>query len=312
MLNEDRHKNSLGLIKYPQASLVKLSKKNEGNAIGSHYVFFTGQISEIQRLTAEDEFILGCKIQRFQDELAAKKLVHYNMKLAIKIAFQYRNAWANLMDLIQEALIGLSISSKSWNPMENIRFGSYALYWIKARLIKFLMINCKLVHIGNSRLGRQIYFEFPKLLKGESTNQNMDQVSSSLIKKLELNSTDVALVLSRLAAKEVSLSLKNQNSIMIMKEDSDPVFFSIQNQMRNLFSIVIQNFEKTLINERDRYIWQEHLMSNNPITLKTLGEIFGVSKQRMGQIVEYLKKSFKLYLIRHIGPRSYLFWLFSE
>ncbi|MES2503446.1 MAG: sigma-70 family RNA polymerase sigma factor [Myxococcota bacterium] len=289
------------------------SGKGEDNL----YASFVRKATEIPRLSEEEERVLGLKVRDHGDQSAAKKLVYHNMRLAIKMAHQYRRSWTLMMDLVQEALTGMGIASKRWDPDENTRFGTYAAYWIKAQLSKFLMTNSRLIHTGNSRAGRKVYFALPQirralLAKGQNPTPEL------IAKELGEDPEEVALILSRLDSKESSLSapinsdLDNTLGDTLASDWDSPETTSARTQIQNTIEKMINSFEKNLDSERDKVIWKEHLVAGEPVNLVELGRRYGVSKQRMGQLADRLKKSFRRHVIDTLGPHTQLSWLFSE
>ncbi len=287
-----------------------------GEGESALYSNFVRQATQIPRLSEEEERALGYRVRDFSDELAAKKLVYHNMRLAIKMAHQYRRSWTSMMDLIQEALTGMGIASKRWDPDENTRFGTYATYWIKAQLAKFLMTNSRLIHTANSRAGRKIYFALPGLRR-ELLAKGLEPTPERIAKELNEDPEEVALVMARLENKESSLSAPlgddgTQLGDTLASEDESPESQSAKAQIQETIKNLIQTFEKTLTDARDLTIWREHLVSSEPVNLVDLGRRYGVSKQRMGQLADRIKKSFRRHVIDTLGPHTQLSWLFGD
>lgn len=286
-----------------QGELV-LSKEEDSNL----YLSFVRQATRIMRLSEDEERKLGLKVRDFKDNSAAKKLVYHNMRLAIKMAHRYRRSWVNVMDLVQEALTGMGIASKRWNPNENTRFGTYASYWIKAQLAKFLMTNSRLIHTGNSRIGRKIYFALPQI-KRKLLAKGFELTSELIAKEAEEDLKEVELVLTRLNNKESSLSSPVNDGSGNCLEDTlssnwiNPETASSASEIQKIIRKIIFGFEKTLISDRDIAIWKEHLIAINSVNLVDLGRRYGVSKQRIGQLTNRIKKSFRKYVIDILGPQ---------
>lgn len=291
--------------------------QNEGH-IEDGYSAFSKKISRIKRLSDEEERDLGARVKKYSDKEAQKLLVLHNMRLALKMAHQYRRMWTNTMDLVQEASAGLAIAAKKWDPDQGTRFGTYAAYWIKAQLAKFLMTNSRLIHTANTRAGRKVYFSLPQirrklLLEGKTVTPEL------VAQEVGEDPREVGLILSRLEARETSLSsLVNSDSSsttlgdLIKSEEKDPESLYAQNETQKLLSDIIGGFQKTLNDQRDLAIWNEHLMANDPVSLVELGKKYGVSKQRIGQLIVRIKRSFRRYLIDRLGPDTKLSWLFRD
>src|SRR5688572_12760380 len=176
------------------------------------YQSFVRQATKIPRLSEEEERALGLKVQLMKDEAAAKKLVVHNMRLAIKMAHQYRRSWTSLMDLVQEASAGLAIAAKRWDPDMGTRFGTYAAYWIRAQLTKFLMTNSRLIHTGNTRAGRKVYHALPSIRR-KLLAEGKTPTAELIAKEVHEDPEEVSIILRRLEGREASLSapLDNDN-----------------------------------------------------------------------------------------------------
>lgn len=295
----------------------KADQGHDDGAKDQVYKAFSRQIAKLKRLSEEEEAELGRKIQNNNDQEASKKLVLHNMRLALKMAHQYRRDWTNLMDLVQEASAGMAIAAKKWDPDMQTRFGTYAAYWIRAQLTKFLMTNARLIHTGNTRAGRKVYFNLPQvrrklLLAGKRATA--EEIAQEVGEKPE----EVQLILSRLQGKEASLSTmiddEGSNTLedTLANEMDDPEKQAGDLQMQRIIKDVIDSFEKTISDPRDLAIWQENLIASEPVNLVDLGKRYGVSKQRMGQLAIRLKRGFRRHIIEKLGPKTQLSWLFSH
>lgn len=281
------------------------------------YKSFARQIARIKRLSDEEEYALGLRIKNTNDNEAKKKLVLHNMRLALKMAHQYRRDWTSLMDLVQEASAGMAIAAQKWDPEIGTRFGTYAAYWIRAQLTKFLMTNARLIHTGNTRAGRKVYFSLPQVRRKlllEGKNATAEEVAREVGEDPE----EVQLILSRLQGKETSLSTPLDDDASSTIEDTlthpsdNPEKNVSNNEIEKLIKDVITSFEKTITDERDSAIWRENLIANDPINMVELGKRYGVSKQRMGQLATRLKRAFRRHIIEQLGPNTQLSWLFRD
>ncbi len=322
-------RNSLSLADYNGEWVTKKINSPDNNIISSMsnienqyktdglFDAFVRNAAKFDRLSKEEEFILGLKILKFNDTKAAKKLILHNMRLSIKLAQQYRRSWTNLMDLVQEASTGMTIATKKWNPNKKIRFGTYAAYWIRAQLTKFLMTNARLIHTANTKAGRKIYFNLPKIrhkLLGQGKHPTIERIA----KEINEDPHEVALVVTRLQGHEASLSARLDDSSIytlhnaVNSKQINPEHLVIQYQINKLMIDITKYFEETLENKRDLDIWRNHLVSDMPVSLLELGKKYGVSKQRIGQLANRIKKLFRCYIIDKLGPSTNFSWLFSD
>ncbi|MCC7074406.1 MAG: sigma-70 family RNA polymerase sigma factor [Deltaproteobacteria bacterium] len=281
------------------------------------YTAFVREATRVQRLSEEEERALGLKVRDYQDQSAAKKLVVHNLRLAIKMAHQYRRAWTNLMDLVQEASAGMAVAAQRWDPDQGTRFGTYAVYWIRAQLTRFLMTNGRAIHTGNTRAGRKLYFQLPRVrrkLLAEGKEPTIDAIA----KEVQEDPIEVARVVARLDGREASLDAQvgpdddgSTLGELIADEGTGPEHNAAHLEVQKLVAGLMQRFAEGLQDERDRVIWTEHLVAPEPKSLVELGARYGISKQRMGQLATRLKRAFRRHVIDELGPSTQLSWLFA-
>ena len=281
------------------------------------YTAFVRQAIKFDRLSEKEERILGLQVQTCNDKNAAKKLILHNMRLSIKMAHQYIRSWTNLMDLVQEASTGMAIAAQKWDPNKKSRFGTYAAYWIRAQLTKFVMTNARLIHTGNTKSGRKIYFCLPEI-KRKLLAAGKKATIDLIAKEVGEDYKEVELVVNRLDRGETSLSSclgNNKNYTLhdaVNSNEADPEYLVAKYQINLIMKNVIKRFKKTLDNKRDLDLWSNHLISDDPTSLVKLGKKYGVSKQRMSQLSNRIKKSFRCHIINELGPHTNLSWLFAE
>ena len=282
------------------------------------YAAFVRHATSLERLTEEHERALGLKRRDHGDKEAAKKLVVHNLRLAIKMAHQYRRAWANLMDLVQEASTGMAIAAEKWDPDQGTRYGTYAAYWIRAQLTKFLMTHGRLIHTGNTRAGRKLFHQLPRIRR-QLTAAGVEPNVANIAKEVGESEEEVARIVQRLDGREASLSTPIGDDggggtlgDMIQGNEISPEDGAAQMEMQRMMGGLIERFSETLEDERDIAIWTEHLLSQEPTSLVALGKRFGVSKQRMGQLATKLKRAFRRHIIDELGPEASIRWLFQN
>lgn len=282
------------------------------------YQAFVRYATSFARLSEEQERALGLRVRDHQDEGAAKKLVVHNLRLALKMAHQHRRAWTNLMDLVQEASAGMAIAAQRWDPDQGTRFGTYAVYWIRAQLTKFLMTHGRIIHTGSTRAGRKLYFQLPQIRR-RLLAEGKEPTVAAIAAQVGESEEEVARIVSRLDGREASLSAplgadEESGSLgdLLPGEGLSPEQRVGNEETNQLIHGTIERFAKTLSDERDRAIWREHLVADEPTSLVDLGKRFGVSKQRMGQLATRLKRAFRCHIIDELGPNTQLHWLFRQ
>ena len=257
-------------------------------------------LAEVRRyplLTREEEYDLAVQYKKFEDPQAAFRMVTSNLRLVIKIAMDFRKGVINLLDLIQEGNIGLMRAVKDFDPYRGVRLSSYASYWIKAYIIRFILNNWRLVKIGTTQAQRKLFFRLNKERERlEATGY--DPTPKLIAQNLDVTEAEVVEMSQRLGHAEVSLftQLADKSSrrlIDIIKPDVE-----LQDEAvvrKELHEILEKSLEPFLaeLSDRDRVIFTDRVLSDEPRTLQEIGDEFGITRERVRQIEERMLKAFK-------------------
>ena len=274
---------------------------------------FIDEARRYARLDEQQERELILSARKSGDVNAARTLVLHNLRLVVSIAFQYRRAWLNLLDLFQEGAVGLMEAVRRWDPDMGTRFGSYAAYWIRACILRFLMTNSRLIHVGNTRAGRKLFFRLEKE-RQKLLAEGIDPTPKLLAARLEVDESDLAEVSAHLASREVSLDPRPDDDGVplaekISAQQASPEQQTARDELSQAVRRLMDDFESKLADDRERAVWREHLArTNQPVSLSALGVRYEVSKQRMGQIAEKLKAQFRERVIAELGSDIQMSW----
>ena len=262
-----------------------------------HYL---AEIRKYRFLTKEEEFKLAVKYREEGDLDAISKLVMANLKIAVVISMEYKNLGMNLMDLIQEGNLGLMQAVKKFDPYRDIRLVTYATWWIRAYILRYIMNNWRLVKIGTTQAQRKLFFN---LMKEKARLESLGyEVGPKLIAHgLGVKEKEVVEMDIRLGNRELSLDEP-------LREDSDSPLLSIipsneapideklaDEEVSTLLREKIAEFSKTM-NERDLAILQNRILSESPKSLNAMGEAYGISKERVRQLEENIIKRLRKFL----------------
>lgn len=263
------------------------------------------EISAYRPLSRDEEHALAVNYSKTKDVDAAYKLVTGNLWLVVKIAREYEKAARNLLDVIQEGNIGLMEAVKNFDPYKGVRFPSYASWWVKAYILRFILANLRLVKIGTTQAQRKLFFNLKKE-KEKLESQGFYAEPKLLAEKLNVKESEVIEMQQRLGASEVSVDAP-------VKSDSDLDYLSIlpsgeasvedmleKLEAQMLISNGIKEFIKTLT-EKEATIFNERLLGEEKVTLQDLAEKYLISKERIRQIENRLKERFKEFLIEKFG-----------
>ena len=260
-------------------------------------------LSEIRRfplLSREEEIEIAKHYQKTEDPADAFKLVTANLRLVVKVANEFARASRNLLDLIQEGNIGLMEAVKKFDPYQGIRFPSYAVWWVRAYIIRHLMNNWRLVKVGTTQAQRKLFFN----LKKESDRLEAEGFGPQprlLAQRIGVKESEVREMQERMAHSEYSLEQPaapdSDISLQDVLPDSgrNPEEATAESEWRSFAQDKVHEFSATL-EGKEREIFENRLLAEEPQTLQEIGDRLGISRERVRQIETALKRRLKAYL----------------
>jgi RNA polymerase sigma-32 factor len=250
-------------------------------------------MAEVQRhrlLTREEENALARRFRDTGDLDAAARLVSANLRLVVKLAHEYHRNPLSLLDLIQEGNIGLMQAVKKFDPHRGVKLSTYAAWWIRAYILRYIMDNWKMVKLGTTEAQRKLFFKL-RQEQQRILQQGFEPSPKLLAERLHVTEQDVVEMDQRLGPDEVSIDAP-------VGEDGDTTraerllpSSSIQavderlasEELKQLFRQKLETFGKTL-EGKEKYIFDKRLTAEEPMTLQDIGTHFGVSRERARQI----------------------------
>ena len=259
-------------------------------------------------LTPEEEKDLAVKLVEHGDSKAARRLIEANLRLVVKIAYEYRRAHKNLLDLVQEGNIGLIQAVSKFDPYRGVKLSSYAAFWIRAYILKFILNNWRLVKIGTTQAQRKLFFNLRK--EREKLEQLGFQPTSALLaEKLDVPEKEVVEMERRLAAPEASLDAPlgggDDDGVrtrldFLPSEETRPDRAVAQSEFSELLRGKLEAFAKTL-EGREQTIFRERWLTDEPLTLQEIGDRYQVSRERARQLEKRMLDRLKKYLEAELG-----------
>src|SRR3990172_2720364 len=262
-----------------------------------HYM---AEIRRYRYLTKEEEMRLAIKYKEEGDLDAISKLIMANLKLVVIIAMEYKRIGINLMYLIQEGNLGLMQAVKKFDPYRNLRLVTYASWWVKAYILRYIINNWRLVKIGTTQAQRKLFFNLMKE-KARLESLGYEAGPKLLASELGVKEKEVIEMDIRLGNRELSLDEP-------LREDTDSPLLSIipsneapvdeqlaDEEVSTLLREKIAEFSKTM-NERDLDILQNRILSESPTSLNAMGEDYGISNERVRPLEENIIKRLRKYL----------------
>jgi RNA polymerase sigma-32 factor len=260
-------------------------------------------LAEIRRfalLSREEEHQLAVQYKEYGDLEAAYKLVTANLRLVVMIAREYQKAFKNLLDLIQEGNMGLMEAVKNFDPYRGVRFPSYAVWWIRAYMIRYIMNDWRMVKIGTTQAQRKLFFNLQKE-KEKIEAEGLTPGPRLLAQRLNVKEDEVVEMEQRLSSRDLSVDVpigEDEEATMLnflQDAKQTPEEEIAETQYRDLLREKMDDFAKTL-KDKELVIYRERLLNEDPLTLREIGEKYGISRERVRQIEERVKKKLKNYL----------------
>jgi RNA polymerase sigma-32 factor len=285
----------------PKRALPARGEDREAAGAGGlvRYDPLRAYMAEVARhpvLSREEEHALAVRYQETGDVDAAYRLVASNLRLVVKIAHEYRRTAFQLLDLVQEGNMGLMQAVKKYDPWKGVKLSSYAAWWIRAYIIRFVMENWRMVKLGTTQAQRKLFFnlarEREKLLA-----RGIDPTPRLLAKNLDVEEKDVEEMSARMASDDVSLDApvgggddeSRQNRLdRVPAIDATATDDRIgDEQLRRIFREKLEAFSKTITDEKERFIFEKRLLPRDgeaPLTLQEVGDRFRLTRERARQI----------------------------
>jgi RNA polymerase sigma-32 factor len=267
---------------------------------------YLARLKDVEILPIEEQAMLAKDYQTTGSKDAASKLVASNLRLVVKIAFQFNRQWADVMDLIAEGNVGLAEAIRKFNVEKGIPFPSYARYWIRARILSFIQEHKHLVHTG-SRAARKLFWRLERERRALQA-EGFEPTPKRLADRVGVTEEDVVDLAPILDHRPVSLDvpIRNDDSnttrgdLLADVSRPGPETLVGVSEMQDILSESFKAFRETL-DERDQTIWDRRLQSEDHVKLEDLGIEFGVSKERVRQLEVRIKARLKDYLKQHLG-----------
>jgi RNA polymerase sigma-32 factor len=254
-------------------------------------------LNEIKRfpiLSVEEELLLAKDYLEKGKSEAAHKLVTSHLRLVAKIAMQYRGYGLPVADLISEGNLGLMKAVKKFDPERGCRLSTYAMWWIKASVTEYILRSWSLVKMGTMSAQKKLFFSLRKAKRKLNIidAQTIDpEKTAKLAEQFSISEADITHLDRRITARDLSLNAPVSNS----EEDSMEFIDILEDNTPSPEALVARAQETEFrqkylkdamfqLSERERHIFTERRLKEDPITLEKLGEHYGISRERVRQL----------------------------
>ena len=275
----------------------------ENNTIGLSGLDFSPELNMVRYLqsirqypilTQEEEYALAIKYQQTKDSKIAYKLVTSHLRLVVKVVSKYKGYGLPLSEMISEGNVGLLYAVDKFEPEKGFRFSTYALWWIKASVQKYILNSWSLVKIGTTAAQKKLFFNLRKIKNKMNVMDDRElsaDVLNDIAATLDVNVQDVTDMNMRLKSHDGSL-----NSVIDSSSDSGAEWMDFIADNKPSQEDVLaysetmkqrrQMFNQALgcLNPREKDILFKRRLCEKAITLDDLSKTYAISKERVRQI----------------------------
>lgn len=253
---------------------------------------FVRRAMRLPLLSPEEEVALARSWREHQDQTALHKLVAPHMRLVIATAVRFRHYGLPINDLIQEGNLGLMQAAARFEPAREVRFSTYAAWWIRAAIQDFVLRNWSIVRTGTTAAHKSLFFNLRRLrarIERGGRDALTPEGRRQLARQLNVTESDVMHMESRLAAGDRSLNAtlsedgESNWQDMLVDDRPDPETVAMQQRDSRLKARWLGEAMADLP-ERERRILQARFFSEHGATLERLGTSMGISKERVRQL----------------------------
>lgn len=245
-------------------------------------------------LTPEEEFRLAKDYVVTKDDKLAYRLITSHLRLVVKVVSKYKGYGLPVSEMISEGNIGLLYAVNKFDPDKGFRFSTYALWWIKAAIQKYILNSWSLVKIGTTAAQKKLFFNLRKVKNKLNLMEDREMshnIITEIADSLDVSVQEVTEMNSRMSAHDGSLNMNLDSS----SDDSSEWMDFIADKKPNQEEVLAQNetylYRKKLfgqalscLNEREKDILYKRRLLDKCMTLDDLSQAYNISKERVRQI----------------------------
>ncbi len=266
---------------------------------------YMARLQHMDPLDDETQRDLAIRYQNGDAE-AGQVLLMTNLRLVIKIAMDYTRDRDDLLELIQEGNLGISKALGRYDPDKNVKFTSYAQYWIRAKILDYLINRGRPIRLGSSRAGRKIFYNLNKA-KRELRKMGEEPTTKKLAEYLDVPEKEIVRVGTQMEESPVSLDEQLSDDggktygDLMESEMQSPEEQVGEAEVMDTFRKAMREFGEQIEEPRRRAIWYERTIAEEPKILRELGAQWDVSKERIRQIESELCDEFRIFFTDRLG-----------
>jgi RNA polymerase sigma-32 factor len=270
---------------------------------------YLNEIRQYENLTENEEQELAIKLLETNDSDAAYRLTTSHLMLVVRIAMTFRRQWQNMMDLIQEGNVGLLKAVKNFDPFRGVRLSSYATWWIRSYILRYMLDNWRLVRVGTTNARRKLLYNLRKE-KEKLENQGYTPTPKLLAEHFGVEESDVIDVQTSLGAGDISVDTpiregEEATPAMFLTDNTaaSPEESAERNQFLESLKQEIDSFSKEL-KPIEQKVLSERILSESPRSLQEIGDDHNITREAIRQTEQRILKKFKRYIAKNIPDFS--------
>jgi RNA polymerase sigma-32 factor len=272
-------------------------------ALADNLTLYFAEINKFPVLSAEEEYRFAVKFYEEKDLDAAHRLITSNLRFVVKIAAEYRSYGMKMLDLIQEGNVGLMMAVRKFNPFKGFRLISYAVWWIRAYIHNYIISTWSLLKIGTTQAQKKLFFKMNQAKNAIRGMTGEDDLEATAI-SLDVKETEIEEMEQRMRG-ECSLDAE------VIDGEGLTLLENLADDRKNQEELLGEMQEHVLLrreinqaltglNEKERYVIEERVTADTPMTLQEIADHFSISRERVRQIEEGALKKMRTALIPHI------------
>ncbi len=253
---------------------------------------YLSEIRKFPMLAADEEYMLAKRWKEHGDVDAVHKMVTSHLRLVAKIAMGYRGYGLPIAELISEGNVGMMQAVKRFEPEKGFRLSTYAMWWIRASIQEYILYSWSLVKMGTTAAQKKLFFNLRRL-KGQIKEIDDGDLAPESVKQiattLAVSEDDVVQMNRRMSGGDQSLNAPMRQDgeaewqdWLVDDSDTQDIVVAEADELDHRRSML--DAAMATLTERERHIFTERRLRDDPLTLEDLSKDFGVSRERVRQI----------------------------
>ena len=253
---------------------------------------YLSEIRKFPMLAADEEYMLAKRWKEHGDVDAVHKMVTSHLRLVAKIAMGYRGYGLPIAELISEGNVGMMQAVKRFEPEKGFRLSTYAMWWIRASIQEYILYSWSLVKMGTTAAQKKLFFNLRRL-KGQIREIDDGDLAPESVKQiattLAVSEDDVVQMNRRMSGGDQSLNAPMRQDgeaewqdWLVDDSDTQDIVVAEADELDHRRSML--EAAMATLTERERHIFTERRLRDDPVTLEDLSNDFGVSRERVRQI----------------------------